>query len=111
MLGGQAECRDRAERDSGERVHTFMAPQGMQRIEKGQREIVAVRFGCLMKGIYQHSCGQNIAAYFMFASRDFFLSFSLSTDFYPSSFLFRFGERIKFAQVLKLLGKDLHAKE
>lgn len=77
MLGGQAECRDRAERDSGERVHTFMAPQGMQRIEKGQREIVAVRFGCLMKGIYQHSCGQNIAAYFMFASRHFFLSFSL----------------------------------
>lgn len=59
----------------------------MQRIEKGQREIVAVRLGCLMKGIYQHSCGQNIAAYFMFASRHFFSPF-LSTDFYPSSFFF-----------------------
>lgn len=58
----------------------------MQRIEKGQREIVAVRFGCLMKGIYQHSCGQNIAAYFMFASRHFFFSFSL--DRFLPKFLF-----------------------
>lgn len=39
-------------------------------LRKGKREIVAVRLGSvfLMKGICQHSCGQNIAAYFMFAS-------------------------------------------
>lgn len=59
----------------------------MQRIEKGQREIVAVRFGCLMKGIYQHSCGQNIAAYFMFASRHFF-SLLFSLDRFLPKFLF-----------------------
>lgn len=69
----------------------------MQRIEKGQREIVAVRLGCLMKGIYQHSCGQNIAAYFMFASRHFFFLFSrqISTQV-PFFFIsFRWKDQIR----------------
>lgn len=62
----------------------------MQRIEKGQREIVAVRLGCLMKGIYQHSCGQNIAAYFMFASP------FLWTDFQVPFFIsFRWKDQIR----------------
>lgn len=118
MLGARAE----PGRQGGRRSTLLWRLKVCSELRKGKREIVAVRFGFgfLMKGIYQHSCGQNIAAYFMFASGhsllppascslDRFLRSSLFFIFFSAPF--RFGERIKFAQVLKLLGKDLHAKE
>lgn len=84
-------------RQGGRRSTLLWRLKVCSELRKGKREIVAVRFGFgfLMKGIYQHSCGQNIAAYFMFASGHSLLLCSplphaLSTDFYAVPFFLYF---------------------